>query len=294
MGLKSQLKAITEQQLVRIHVTDLSVVQGHSHPTPHTAGVDYDSGPKEVSFAASVTSPGSANTTFQTCTDNVFEGEEVFLLELMNDSDVGIGPDTGLVIIEDQTSEWVNWAASERGGVEAEIMCGLTSLLLVVGLSFGMSSYVVAEGNRVTVTLESDVAIEIPLKSTCPLWREQQMVSGVPLSREVFVSAPLLLSSAEADFTALTDVVVTFEPGTSAASVNISTIDDLVAESDETLHVTFVIMSTEATVKTGSISRAKVFIEDNEGACEGNYVCAMYNICLCVCMCVYLSPCVCV
>ena len=63
------------------------------------------------------------------------------------------------------------------------------------------------------------------------------MVSGEALSREVFVSAPLLLSSAGADFTALTDVVVTFEPGTSAVSVNISTIDDLVAESDETLHV---------------------------------------------------------
>ena len=115
MGSKSQLKAITEQQLVRIHVTHLSVVQGHSHPTPHTAGDDYDRGPKEVSFAASVTSPGSANTTFQTRTDNVFEGEEVFLVELMNDSDVGIGPDTGLVIIEDQTSERANWAAIGRG-----------------------------------------------------------------------------------------------------------------------------------------------------------------------------------
>ena len=94
------------------------------------------------------------------------------------------------------------------------------------------------------------------------------MVSGEPLSREVFVSAPLLLSSAGADFTALTDVVVTFEPGTSAVSVNISAIDDLVGDSDETLHVTFVILSTEATVnvKTGSISRAKVFIEDNDGA----------------------------
>ena len=70
----------------------LSVVKGHSHPPPATAGVDYDSGPKEVSFAASVTSPGSANTTFQTRTDNVFEGEEVFLVELMDDSNVGIGP----------------------------------------------------------------------------------------------------------------------------------------------------------------------------------------------------------
>ena len=46
-------------------------------------------------------------------------------------------------------------------GVGAEVMCGLTSLLLVVGLSLGTSSYVVAEGNRVTVTLESDVAIEM-------------------------------------------------------------------------------------------------------------------------------------
>ena len=82
------------------------------------------------------------------------------------------------------------------GGVGVEVMCGLTSLLLVVGLSFGTSSYVVAEGNRVTVTLESDVAIEIPLKSTCPLWREQQMVSGEPLSREVFCewSSPPVLS----------------------------------------------------------------------------------------------------
>ena len=46
-------------------------------------------------------------------------------------------------------------------GVGTEVMCGLTSLLLVVGLSFGTSSYVVAEGNRVTVTLESHVAIEM-------------------------------------------------------------------------------------------------------------------------------------
>ena len=98
-----------------MHVTHVTVVQRHSHPTPHTAGDDYDSGPKEVSFAASVTSPSSANTTFQTRTDNVFEGEEVFLLELMEYSDVGIGPDTDLVIIEDQTSERANWAASERG-----------------------------------------------------------------------------------------------------------------------------------------------------------------------------------
>ena len=46
-------------------------------------------------------------------------------------------------------------------GVGAEVMCGLTSLLLVIRLSLGTSSYVVAEGNRVTVTLESDVAIEM-------------------------------------------------------------------------------------------------------------------------------------
>ena len=46
-------------------------------------------------------------------------------------------------------------------GVGPEVMCGLTSLLLVVRLSLGTSSYVVAEGNRVTVTLESDVAIEM-------------------------------------------------------------------------------------------------------------------------------------
>ena len=46
-------------------------------------------------------------------------------------------------------------------GVGAEVMCGLTSLLLVVRLSFGTSRYVVAEGNHMTVTLESDVAIEM-------------------------------------------------------------------------------------------------------------------------------------
>ena len=40
-------------------------------------------------------------------------------------------------------------------------MCGVSFLLLVVRLSFETSSYVVAEGNRVTVTLESDVAIEM-------------------------------------------------------------------------------------------------------------------------------------
>ena len=40
-------------------------------------------------------------------------------------------------------------------------MCGVTFLLLVVRLSFGTSSYGVAESNRVTVTLERDVAIEM-------------------------------------------------------------------------------------------------------------------------------------
>ena len=45
--------------------------------------------------------------------------------------------------------------------VGVEVMCDLTSLLLVVRLSFETSSYVVAEGNRVTVTLESDVVIEM-------------------------------------------------------------------------------------------------------------------------------------
>ena len=64
--------------------------------------------------------------------------------------------------MEDQISEQANWAASGRGGgVGAGAMCGLTSLLLVVRLSFGTSRYVVAEGNRMTVTLESNVAIEM-------------------------------------------------------------------------------------------------------------------------------------
>ena len=113
MSLMSSVYMVPEGDSVTVTlVTNIP----YSHPSPHTAGDDYDSGPKEVSLAASVTSPGSANTTFQTRTDNVFEGEEVFLVELMNVSDVGIGPDTGLVIIEDQTSERANWAASGWGG----------------------------------------------------------------------------------------------------------------------------------------------------------------------------------
>ena len=46
-------------------------------------------------------------------------------------------------------------------GVGVEVMCGVTFLLIVVRLSFRTSSYGVAEGNRVTVTLERDVAIEM-------------------------------------------------------------------------------------------------------------------------------------
>ena len=66
---------------------------------------------------------------------------------------------------------------------------------------------------------------------------------------------------------ALSSFVVTFEPGTSAVSVNITTIDDNVPEGDETLYVTFAIPSTEATVNImhGAVGRAKVFIENNDG-----------------------------
>ena len=66
---------------------------------------------------------------------------------------------------------------------------------------------------------------------------------------------------------ALSSFVVTFEPGTSAVSVNITTIDDNVPEGYETLHVTFAIPSTETTVNImrGPIDRAEVIIENNDG-----------------------------
>lgn len=72
---------------------------------PLTAGDDFDGGPKQVTFEASVTSPGSVNVTFLTLTDSVFERQEAFLIELTGDSNVGVGSDRGLVLIEDQTGE---------------------------------------------------------------------------------------------------------------------------------------------------------------------------------------------
>ena len=60
--------------------------------------------------------------------------------------------------------------------------------------------------------------------------------------------------------------MVTFEPGTLAVPVNITTIDDNVAEGDETLYVTFAIPSTEATVNImRGPNRAEVLIEANDG-----------------------------
>lgn len=89
---------------------------GHSHPSVSiqspfsTAGLDFEPGPVRATFSPSINSTGSANVTFQTLADSVFEGEEVFLVNLMTvDSnvkvDVTVGPDRGLVLIEDQTSE---------------------------------------------------------------------------------------------------------------------------------------------------------------------------------------------
>ena len=72
------------------------------------------------------------------------------------------------------------------------------------------------------------------------------------------------------DYRALSGVVVGFEPGTSAVSVNITTIDDNVAESDEALDVTFdVIPSIEATlnIMRGTIGRSEVVILNNDGVC---------------------------
>ena len=61
-----------------------------------------------ATFNTSITSPGSANVTFQTLTDSVIEGEEFFLVNLMtvdSNVDVDTGTDWGMVLIQDQTSE---------------------------------------------------------------------------------------------------------------------------------------------------------------------------------------------
>ena len=92
---------------------------------------------------------------------------------------------------------------------------------------------------------------------------------------------------------ALNSVVVTFEPGTSAVSVNITTIDDNVAEKDETLQVSFVIPSTQATVNImrGAVDKTEVLIENNDGVC---LVCVRVCVCVCACVCVCVHVCVCV
>lgn len=77
--------------------------------------------------------------------------------------------------------------------------------------------------------------------------------------------------------------MVTFESGTSAVSVNITTIDDDVAEKDEALNVVFdVIPSIEATlnIMRGAIVRSEVVIENNDSECQR----------LCVCMCACALP----
>ena len=95
---------------------------------------------------------------------------------------------------------------------------------------------------------------------------------------------------------ALNSVVVAFEPGTSAVSVNITTIDDNVAEKDETLQVSFVIPSTQATVNImrGAVDKTEVLIENNDGVCLVCVrVCVCVHVCVCVCMCVCVCVCVC-
>ena len=139
------------------------------------------------------------------------------------------------------------------------------------------------------------------LKSMCPLWTTQQKVRGnistvnyTTPALLVVVCAWMLLSllTAGADYRALNNVVVTFEPGTSSVSVNVTTIDDNVAERDETLHVTFDIPRTEAAanVMRGAVDRTEVVIESNDGVCLS--VC-MFVVCACVlaCMC---AVCACV
>lgn len=57
-------------------------------------------------FEESITSNGSATVIFQTLNDSVFEGEEVFLVNLTAmDRNVETEKDQGVVVIKDQTSE---------------------------------------------------------------------------------------------------------------------------------------------------------------------------------------------
>ena len=77
------------------------------HTSPlSTDGIDFEGGPKSVIFEESITSNGSASVTFRTLNDCVFEGEEVFLVNLTAmDPNVGTDKDQGVVVIKDQTSE---------------------------------------------------------------------------------------------------------------------------------------------------------------------------------------------
>ena len=155
----------------------------------------------------------------------------------------------------------------------------VASLQSEVILTFRHPRYVIPEGDTVMVTLESNIEIQMSFEI------KVSTVDGTAEGEEEFPWTPhpqctvhtLLLCMywcqhlcsfpAGADYMALNSVMVTFEPWTSAVSVNITTIDDNVSEGDETLHVTFAIPSTEATVNImrGPIDRAEVLIEANDG-----------------------------
>ena len=84
-----------------------------THIPLSTDGADFVGALENVTFNSSVTSPGSANVTFQTLFDSVFEGEEYFQVNItMVDSnmDVNTGADWGTVVIQDQTSERARWS----------------------------------------------------------------------------------------------------------------------------------------------------------------------------------------
>ena len=155
----------------------------------------------------------------------------------------------------------------------------LASLQSEVILMFRHPRYVIPEGDTVMVTLEINIAIQLSFEIKVSTvdgtaegegefpWTPHLQCTVHSLLLYMYWCLHLCSSPAGADYMALSSVVVTFEPGTSAVSVNITTIDDNVPEGDETLYVTFAIPSTEATVNIlrGPIDRAEVLVENNDG-----------------------------